>query len=243
MKPLSHLFYRHRSLGAIALASMYFCTAPGVRAADDDHDKHEHDKHAAVKHEEHAKEHAHAVEHAEVHHAIEEHHAAELHKAAEVHHAEIRGAEIRKDIRHADVERHIAHAEAVRHRHHAHWTMHLANGWRGHGYYYGPPNVDFYAQGPDVEYFASRDEVPQSYWQEDVEAPDAPEPVAGPTPQAESPVAAVQQALASRGYYSGAVDGSIGPVSSRAIARYQADNNLEVTGNITQSLLQSLGID
>jgi len=109
--------------------------------------------------------------------------------------------------------------------------MNYANGWRGRGFYYGPPDMAFYSEGPDVEFFAERGEVPSDYWNDNV------------TPSAESPAAAVQDALAQRGYYSGAIDGQIGPESSRAIARYQADNGLAVTGNITQSLLQSLGID
>lgn len=51
----------------------------------------------------------------------------------------------------------------------------------------------------------------------------------------------VQKALASRGYYRGLIDGSIGPQSRNAIARYQRDRGLPVTGNINSYLLRDLG--
>lgn len=52
----------------------------------------------------------------------------------------------------------------------------------------------------------------------------------------------VQQALKRRGYYSGAIDGDIGPGSRSAIRAYQADRGLSVTGRIDSSLLRALGI-
>ena len=52
----------------------------------------------------------------------------------------------------------------------------------------------------------------------------------------------VQRALKRRGYYSGAVDGDIGPGSRAAIREYQADHGLRVTGRVDGSLLRSLGI-
>lgn len=54
--------------------------------------------------------------------------------------------------------------------------------------------------------------------------------------------AQVQSALAREGYYDGDIDGDIGPASRSAIANYQRDNGLPVTGTITNSLLDSLGI-
>lgn len=59
---------------------------------------------------------------------------------------------------------------------------------------------------------------------------------------AHSTAAAVQNALARRGYYRGAIDGAIGQQSRNAIANYQHDHNLSVTGNINTKLLQSLGL-
>ena len=52
----------------------------------------------------------------------------------------------------------------------------------------------------------------------------------------------VQRALKRRGYYSGAIDGDIGPGSRNAIRSYQADRGLAVTGRIDSALLRSLGI-
>src|SRR6186997_3289790 len=53
--------------------------------------------------------------------------------------------------------------------------------------------------------------------------------------------AAVQRALARRGYYHGAIDGVIGPGSRGAIRSFQAANGLAVTGEINGPLLHALG--
>jgi len=50
----------------------------------------------------------------------------------------------------------------------------------------------------------------------------------------------VQQDLAQAGYYRGPIDGIIGPGTQGAIAAFQRDNGLPVTGTITQSLLDVL---
>ncbi|HYR58280.1 MAG TPA: peptidoglycan-binding domain-containing protein, partial [Chthoniobacteraceae bacterium] len=52
----------------------------------------------------------------------------------------------------------------------------------------------------------------------------------------------VQRALAEQGYYRGDVDGDVGPLTRNAIASYQRDHRLPVTGSITRSLLDSLGM-
>ncbi len=54
--------------------------------------------------------------------------------------------------------------------------------------------------------------------------------------------AQVQADLARDGYYNGPVDGLVGPGTQAAIAAYQRDNGLRVTGTITNGLLRSLGI-
>ena len=51
----------------------------------------------------------------------------------------------------------------------------------------------------------------------------------------------VQSDLANAGYYRGPVDGLVGPGTQAAIAAYQRDNGLAVTGTINGALLQSLG--
>ena len=53
----------------------------------------------------------------------------------------------------------------------------------------------------------------------------------------------VQDELARDGYYRGPVDGIVGPMTEAAIAAYQRDNGLRVTGTINHSLLASMGLD
>jgi hypothetical protein len=52
----------------------------------------------------------------------------------------------------------------------------------------------------------------------------------------------VQEALTQQGYYQGPIDGIIGPGTRAAIAAYQQANGLRVTGTITNSLLNNLGV-
>jgi hypothetical protein len=53
----------------------------------------------------------------------------------------------------------------------------------------------------------------------------------------------VQASLAQQGYYHGPIDGEIGPGTHRAIAHYQVDNGLAVSGQIDGPLLASLGLN
>lgn len=110
------------------------------------------------------------------------------------------------------------------------FTLSLGDGYAGHGYYYGPANAGYYYERPEVRYFANREAAPREYY--------APSQSGG-----HSVGAAVQQALARKGYYSGVVDGEIGPQSHRAIARYQAEHGLRPTGEISSSLTHALGLD
>jgi len=52
----------------------------------------------------------------------------------------------------------------------------------------------------------------------------------------------VQQRLAQQGYYQGPIDGILGPMTRRAIERFQVDHGLAVTAAIDQSTLASLGL-
>jgi Putative peptidoglycan binding domain len=61
-------------------------------------------------------------------------------------------------------------------------------------------------------------------------------PVADPT------VEATQEQLAQLGYYNGPVDGIFGPTTRDAVAKYQIDNQLDVTGSLSPDTLQSLGV-
>ena len=55
-------------------------------------------------------------------------------------------------------------------------------------------------------------------------------------------VSAVQSALAKLGYYRGTIDGVAGDETQAALARYQEDHDLSVTGTVTAAILQSLGL-
>jgi len=54
--------------------------------------------------------------------------------------------------------------------------------------------------------------------------------------------AAVQTALARKGFYHGEIDGDVGPQSHDAIVKYQASHGLAATGVIDTPLLKSLGL-
>ena len=59
---------------------------------------------------------------------------------------------------------------------------------------------------------------------------------------ADSSVSDVQSALSREGYYSGAVDGSMGPETQNALRRYQRDRGLPVTGRIDRATTNALGL-
>ena len=55
-------------------------------------------------------------------------------------------------------------------------------------------------------------------------------------------VSVVQSKLASSGYYHGAIDGILGDETEAALARYQQDYDLSVTGTVTAATLHALGL-
>ena len=55
-------------------------------------------------------------------------------------------------------------------------------------------------------------------------------------------VAAVQKQLTQLGYFSGPVDGIYGPTTRDAVAKYQIDKQLDVTGSLSAQTLQSFGL-
>jgi hypothetical protein len=59
---------------------------------------------------------------------------------------------------------------------------------------------------------------------------------------AHSRVAQLQRRLARAGYYSGAIDGIIGPATRRAIRAYERDHNMPTYGVIDRQLLRTLGL-
>src|SRR6266404_5349039 len=117
---------------------------------------------------------------------------------------------------------------------HHDWDRHHAHFDHGHvfvftdGFWWGLYPWDYYPYGD----YDSYTQNPYSYYN-------------GYAPPAQSDnavVSSVQSQLAKLGYYPGAVDGVAGDETQAAIARYQEDNNLSVTGTVTAATLQSLGL-
>jgi len=65
---------------------------------------------------------------------------------------------------------------------------------------------------------------------------------ANAAPAPDPTVEATQERLAQLGYYNGPVDGIFGPTMRDAVANYQIDNQLDVTGSLSPDTLQLLGV-
>jgi Putative peptidoglycan binding domain len=61
-------------------------------------------------------------------------------------------------------------------------------------------------------------------------------------PAPDPTVEAIQERLAQLGYYNSPVDGIFGPTTRDAVANYQTDNQLDVTGSLSPDILESLGV-
>ena len=95
-------------------------------------------------------------------------------------------------------------------------------------YSYGPGYYD-----PRYYYDSGVDQDDEYYDQNGYESSDRP---------SDSIVVAAQDQLARQGYYRGKVDGVLGPQTRRALARYQSNHGLRVTGYLTTETLQALGL-
>ena len=120
------------------------------------------------------------------------------------------------------------------HGHRCHWRN---NSWvifdlgffpwgYGYGYPYGA--YSYYDNGYYDEGYASN-----QYSQEPVQSE-------YDNGDADSSVSQVQAALARQGYYRGAIDGSLGPATRKALRRFQRDHGLEVTGQLDQPVIEAL---
>jgi hypothetical protein len=139
---------------------------------------------------------------------------------------------------HHDWDRHRAHFD------HGHVFVFLDGFWWGlyswdyYPYYgYGSYPSDYYRDpyGYDDYPYGSYDyntRDPYSYYNG----------YTAPAQDGSGIVSSVQSQLAELGYYHGAVDGVAGDETQAAIARYQEDKDLSVTGTVTAATLQSLGI-
>ncbi len=64
-----------------------------------------------------------------------------------------------------------------------------------------------------------------------------------PVPSASVPtVRQVQQALKSRGFLAGPVDGMMGPATERALRQFQESENLQTTGQLNRQTIAALGV-
>jgi putative peptidoglycan binding protein len=144
---------------------------------------------------------------------------------------------------HRDWDRHQAHF------HHGHVFVFVNGLWWGlypwdyypyyaSGYpndYYGYPN-DY--SGYPYDYYGGY--YPYDYYQD---SNDNDSTNAASDQYASNPtVSAVQSELAKLDYYNGEVDGVLGDQTEAALARYQEDRDLSVTGTLDTATLQSLGI-
>src|SRR6266566_1337983 len=139
---------------------------------------------------------------------------------------------------------------------HHDWDRHHAHFDHGHvfvftdGFWWGLYPWDYYPYGDYSSYPSDSYGDPYGYNDYPYDSSDSytQNPYSyynGYAPPAQSDnavVSSVQSQLAKLGYYHGAVDGVAGDETQTAIARYQEDNNLSVTGTVTASTLQSLGL-
>ena len=152
-----------------------------------------------------------------------------------------RGTTLRADWRKHVFAQHSANWQRHWNRHHDHWwhghRCRFINGswvifnsgydpfwpyWYPYNYY--PYSYYPYAYGPYADYY---------YDQNDYGSAD---------PYGDSVVAAAQERLAQQGYYRAEIDGVFGPATRRAIARYQSNNGLRVSGSLDDDTLEALGL-
>jgi Putative peptidoglycan binding domain len=91
-----------------------------------------------------------------------------------------------------------------------------------------------------LPYYAD-DYYPYDYYA-DTQPDDNTAPVYNDAPVADATVQAAQTQLTQLGYYGGPVDGFFGPSTRDAVAKYQVDKQLNVTGSLSPDTLQSLGL-
>jgi His-Xaa-Ser repeat protein HxsA len=143
---------------------------------------------------------------------------------------------------HRDWDRHRAHFD------HNRVFVFIGGFWWGldSGYYpgdylpyYGSDYPDDYNSGYPYDYDNS---YPYNYDDQSYNYDDQ-SPYSGSNQSAaNATVSAVQSELAKLGYYNGAIDGTLGDQTESALAHYQEDSDLSVTGTVDAPTLQSLGI-
>jgi Putative peptidoglycan binding domain len=103
--------------------------------------------------------------------------------------------------------------------------------WYPYGNYYGYGYYP-YAYGYDPGYYESYSDQGEEYYDQN----------SYENQYSNSTVAAAQERLVQESYYRGEIDGIFGPQTRRAIAHYQSDQGLRVTGVLTRETVQALGL-
>jgi Putative peptidoglycan binding domain len=126
------------------------------------------------------------------------------------------------------------------HFHHGHLFVFIDGFWWG----LDPGFYPYYAYGdyPYDDYGYANNDYPYSYY--DSSPYDYDQQPAYDSDQYgnSAAISAVQSKLAKLGYYRGAIDGVEGDETQAALARYQEEHDLSVTGTLTAATLQSLGL-
>ena len=126
---------------------------------------------------------------------------------------------------------------------HHNWDRHHAHFHNGkvfvfiNGFWWGvdPWFYPYYAYGYPYDYYSYPYDYYSGYYPYDYSAYDYPYANG-------AMVSEVQSDLAQLGYYRGAIDGILGDQTEDALARYQQNHDLSVTGTLTAATLQSLGL-
>ena len=127
------------------------------------------------------------------------------------------------------------------HFHHGHVFVFIEGFWWG----LDPGFYPYYAYGnyPYDDYGYANNGYPYDYYEYSPYNYDDEQGYAASDQDANNAtVSAVQSKLAKLGYYRGAIDGVVGDETQAALARYQEEHNLSVTGTLTAGTLQSLGL-
>jgi hypothetical protein len=133
MKLFGNFLSRSVTLSALAAAAI-FALQPDVQGAD------KHHRGGSSHHG------GHSSHHGSVHHSSHRGGGGGGHHHSYAHHGHYRSG-------------YAAWDGGWRPRHRG-WVVVWADGWRGPGYYYGPPGIGYYDQGPGVTFYASRRAVP-----------------------------------------------------------------------------------
>lgn len=128
-------------------------------------------------------------------------------------------------------------------RHHAHFHHNRVFVFVD-GFWWGLYPWDYYAYGYPYNYYNAYpydyyNSYPDSYYDSSTKDSDQQPDYESDQYGNAATISAVQSELAQLGYYHGGIDGVVGDETEAALARYQQDHGLSVTGTLTAATLQS----